>query len=76
MDAGSAYAEFGSGGASFQQLARSAELRWDSFRRRGLKVIPWVTAGWDPRPRIENPVLWTSYDPNGWAQPGTPDEIA
>jgi hypothetical protein len=76
LDAGSAYAAVGNGGVPFAQLAKSAEGGWDSYRYTRLKVIPWVTSGWDPRPRVENPTPWTTYDPNGWAQPGTPEEIA
>jgi hypothetical protein len=35
-----------------------------------------VTTGWDPRPLVEHPVSWSARDPDGWAQPGTPGELA
>jgi hypothetical protein len=76
LDAGSAYAESGKGGMAFAELARAAERRWDAYREVGLRVLPWVTTGWDPRPLVENPVSWSTWDPDGWAQPGTPAEIA
>ena len=76
LDAGSAYAEFGTGGIPFAALAGAAERRWDAFREAGLRVLPWATTGWDPRPRVEHPVSWTTYEPEAWAQPGTPTEIA
>jgi hypothetical protein len=76
LDAGSAYAEFGRGGVPFAELAGAAERRWEEHREAGLRVIPWVTTGWDPRPRVEHPVSWTTYEPDWWAQPGTPEEIA
>jgi hypothetical protein len=76
LDAGSAYAVPGKGGMPFAQLAGAAEQRWDEYREAGLRVLPWVTTGWDPRPLVENPVSWSKWDPDGWAQPGTPAEIA
>jgi hypothetical protein len=76
LDAASVYAEAGTGGMPFADLARAAEGRWDAFREAGLRVIPWVTTGWDPRPRVEHPVSWTTVPPDAWAQPGTPAEIA
>ena len=72
----SAYAEAGTGGMAFAALAGAAERRWDAFREAGLRVLPWVTSGWDPRPRVEHPVSWTTVAPDAWAQPGTPAEIA
>jgi hypothetical protein len=76
LDAASVYAEAGTGGMPFADLARAAEGRWDAFREAGLRVIPWVSTGWDPRPRVEHPVSWTTVPPDAWAQPGTPAEIA
>jgi hypothetical protein len=35
-----------------------------------------VTTGWDPRPRVEHPVSWTTVAADAWAQPATPAEIA
>ena len=76
LDAGSAYAQAGEGGQPFIELAQGAEKGWDNYRESGIKVIPWVTTGWDPRPRIETPTPWTSYAEDQWAQPATPEEIA
>jgi hypothetical protein len=76
LDAASAYAEAGTGGVAFAELARAAERRWDAFREAGQRVVPWVTTGWDPRPRVEHPVSWTTVAADAWAQSGTPAEIA
>ena len=76
LDAGSAYAAAGSSGAPFADSVKAAERGWDSYRYTKLKVIPWVTSGWDPRPRIEIPTPWATYDPNGWVQKAAPEEIA
>src|SRR5262245_15451812 len=53
LDAVSAYAESGTGGVAFAELACTAERRWDALREAGLRVVPWVTSGRDPRPRVE-----------------------
>jgi hypothetical protein len=76
LDGISTYAEAGSGGIPYARLARNAEVRWESYRPMHLKVIPWVTAGWDPRPRIEHPTPWATYNADSWAQAAKPDEIA
>ncbi|MDZ7344071.1 MAG: hypothetical protein ONA90_06115, partial [candidate division KSB1 bacterium] len=68
LDAGSSYAQDGYDGQPFHELAQRAEQGWDSYRESGIKVIPWVTTGWDPRPRIETPVPWGSYPENQWAE--------
>lgn len=36
---------------------------WDR-QKQGQKVIPSVSAGWDPRPRIETPNPWSHYYEN------------
>jgi len=77
LDAGSAYAATGSGGEPFADAVKAAERGWDAYRYTKLRVIPWVTSGWDPRPRIEIPNPWSSsYAANGWVQTATPQEIA
>ncbi len=76
LDAGSSYAQDGYDGLPFVELARRAEQGWEAYRHSGIKVIPWVTTGWDPRPRIETPVPWGSYPQNQWAQTAAPGEIA
>jgi hypothetical protein len=76
LDAGSAYAQQGEGGKPFVNLAREAEKGWNTYRLGGIKVIPWVTTGWDPRPRIENSTPWVNYPQNAWVQPAKPIDIA
>lgn len=50
---------------------------WTQYEATGRKIVPWVTAGWSPKPRIERSVSWGAYyKPNGWTQDGTPEEIA
>ena len=41
-------------------VARSVE-RNDKRANTGLAVIPHLSVGWDPSPRIENPVPWATY---------------
>lgn len=66
FDAVSNYAPNGSDSmAPYSTLAGIAEAWWDSARATGAKVIPPVGAGWDRRPRVENPVPWETYQVPG-----------
>ena len=75
-DALSAYTGFGGNGSPYSSIAIKDQSNWDLWESYGAQVVPMVTAGWDPRPRIDNPVSWTSYGEDQWAQTGTPREIA
>ena len=76
-EAVSAYAIFGTEGETFASLAAKARRQWDSWSDSGMQVVPIVTAGWDPRPRIHTPVPWyQGYAEDGWAQTPTPQELA
>ncbi len=72
----SAYCTSGSNGKRYVSLASAERGNWDLWKATGQKVVPFVTTGWDPRPRIDNPVSWTTYDSNNWAQTATATEIA
>lgn len=82
FDAISNYAPNGNDSrAPFSTLASIAEAWWDSARATGAKLIPPVSAGWDRRPRVENPVPWESYQVPGvdldkYYQRPTPSELA
>jgi hypothetical protein len=58
-DAVSAYcADGGKIGAPYSDLAASTAATWDYYAKVDPQLVPWVTTGWDRRPRIENPVFW------------------
>ncbi len=38
----------------YAKFAAGERACWDSWRETGKQVIPWVTVGWDPRPRSES----------------------
>lgn len=42
--------------------------------RIGKSVIPHFPLGWDPSPREENPVPWTTYKKGPWAPTATADD--
>ncbi|MBE3065623.1 MAG: hypothetical protein IMZ69_11480 [Spirochaetes bacterium] len=60
-DALSAYAvaRGSSTGMAFAALAGEAHASWETGKAAGANVVPLVTAGWDNRPRVENPPPWT-----------------
>jgi hypothetical protein len=67
------------GGNSYSKLAEQEQNGWDIAAKSGLPVVPWVTFGWDPRPRIDCPELKDGYKDhyypaNGWTQPATQSE--
>ncbi|MGG1516521.1 discoidin domain-containing protein [Paenibacillus oryzisoli] len=74
-DALSQYTNFGANGSPYSTLIQNDQTNWNLLADYGAQVIPTVTTGWDPRPRIDTPV-WTSYGANQWAQTATASEIA
>jgi hypothetical protein len=61
FDAVSQYAiNGGHSEAPYSTLAAVAENWWTNAADTGAQVIPPLTAGWDRRPRVENPVPWES----------------
>ncbi|MHB1484328.1 MAG: carbohydrate binding domain-containing protein [Saccharofermentanales bacterium] len=72
----SAYCMGGSDGQAFADGASDEAAAWDTYEATGKKVIPFVTTGWDPRPRIETENDFAAYYPNSWEQTATATEIA
>jgi len=59
LDAVSNYAPNGSHtNAPYSTLSGIATNWWNNAKNKGARIIPPVTAGWDRRPRVENPVSW------------------
>lgn len=78
-DAISAYALSGGSkeGRPYAALARQARDFWDRGRQTGAKVVPIASAGWDRRPRVENPVPWEDGPGNAdFFLAPTPQELA
>lgn len=78
-DALSRYCSGGENGEPYANLMQREQQSWDDFASTGVQVVPWVTTGWDKRPRSENPVSW---EPNkvadhakNWVQQATPAQI-
>ncbi|GAA4307592.1 hypothetical protein GCM10023143_14300 [Compostibacter hankyongensis] len=64
-------------GAAYDAVAGSDRAGWEKYKATGRAVVPWVTTGWSPRPRIDRSVSWGAYyKSNGWAQDATPAGIA
>ena len=60
-DALSTYAMQGSHiNAPHSTLSETFKNRWETQAKTGKEIIPSLTAGWDPRPRVDNPVPWGS----------------
>jgi len=46
---------------TFAALVDVSMARNDNRAKAGLPVIPHIALGWDPSPRIDNPVPWATY---------------
>jgi len=76
-DAISAYAIFGGSkaGTPFAASRRKTAAFWNACKATATPVVPIVSFGWDPRPRVDNPVPWTRPGPNHY-RTATPAELA
>lgn len=79
FDAISAYAYPGNG--TYESMTNEIEEKfWNTSKKIGANVIPLASAGWDKRPRMDNPVPWeanASYLRNRtYVETATPQEIA
>jgi len=59
-------------------LPKGDSTGWEQYKNAdtSLKIIPWVTSGRNTKPRIDNPVSWTTVPPSAWVADGTPQQIA
>lgn len=57
LDALSQYSTPGQNNLDYASLSKQEREKWQEYLTIN-KVIPWVTTGWDKRPRFENPVSW------------------
>jgi hypothetical protein len=76
-DAVTAYAGFGGNGQAYRGLAAADVGSWQGWAEKGAQVVPIVTSGWDPRPRVDTPNPWSHhYSAKSWARSPTPEELA
>ncbi len=64
------------GGPYYPFVTNKDQELWNKIKIGGRKVIPWVTAGNNIKPRIDNPVGWMNVPQDWWVSDGTPEEIA
>ena len=73
-DAVSAYA-CGHGGSCFEDLAAGAEEDNNDRKKFGLPIIPLLSAGWNPSPRIDRPSPWVTYPDHPYAPAPTAKQM-
>ncbi|HEY3371964.1 MAG TPA: glycoside hydrolase family 99-like domain-containing protein [Prolixibacteraceae bacterium] len=61
---------------TYEQLNKIECDSWNVFRDKGQQVIPIVTAGWDPRPRIHREPWGHFYCDSCWAETATAKQVA
>lgn len=57
LDAISQYCTPGQNNLSYEKLSQKEIDKWNEYSKVN-EVIPWVTTGWDKRPRFYHPVSW------------------
>lgn len=77
-DAISSYASSGSDHEPYSSMAAAEAANWDAYSATGYPVVPWVTQGWDPQPRIQlnPPYAYASYASNSGVTASSPSELA
>ncbi len=79
LDAISAYAfQLGDARARYSKLTGDLESFWEIQHASGSPVIPLTMAGWDRRPRVQNPVPWENFGGtmDRYYEQATPEQVA
>lgn len=58
-----------------EALVEANLKHWEMDRNEGRLVVPLVNFGWDPRPRLNHPVLGKDYRLGPWYTQPTPQQI-
>jgi len=75
-DAVSRYVTLASNKETYARLNQKERDSWNMFRDKGQQVIPIVTSGWDPRPRINREPWGHFYCDSCWAETATAEQVA
>lgn len=76
LDAITQYCTPGKKNASYKEVNQLEISKWNEYRTIN-NVVPWITTGWDKRPRYDSPVSWENcknFDVQYIQQP-TPIEL-
>lgn len=73
-DAVGAYGS-GHGAKNFEELTEATEKDNQEKKQFGLPIIPLLSAGWDPTPRIDTPCPWFSYPRQEYSPAPTVDQM-
>ncbi len=57
LDAITQYCTPGKKNASYKEISQLEISKWNEYRTIN-NVVPWITTGWDKRPRYDSPVSW------------------
>ncbi len=78
LDAISSYACPGGteSGSPFTESMKRVRRFWDACLATGVDVVPIVSMGWDPRPRVDTPIPWHVYPNRNHYQSPTPEQTA
>lgn len=57
LDAITQYCTPGNNNSSYKEISNLEMSKWNEYRTIN-NVVPWITTGWDKRPRYDSPVSW------------------
>lgn len=61
LDALTQYCTPGKNNMSYSEISKLEESLWNEYLNIN-SIVPWITTGWDKRPRYESPVSWEKCD--------------
>lgn len=74
-DGVSAYASCTGNVKTFRELTEHSIAANELRKGYGIPVLPHFSAGWNPTPRVDNPIPWTTYAGGPYAEPAAEDEL-
>ena len=69
------YAVPGTGMDTYEELIAKLRFVNDNRKKYGIPMLPQFTVGWDPSPRIVNPIPWCSYPDVHYAAQASTEEF-
>lgn len=74
-DAVSAYASEVRNVETYEQVADQTLVQNENRKKYGVPILPMLSAGWNPQPRIDRPVPWYKYKETSYAPHPTGDQM-
>ena len=74
-DAVSAYASEVKNVETYEEVTDQTRAQNENRKKYGVPILPMLSAGWNPQPRIDRPVPWYKYKETSYAPHPTGDQM-